>query len=145
MHGFLDPFNRETFQGAPYDLTEDYRQLARLRKSADALQTGHVVFFAPDPDSIGVLRYVIGSRDALGRPAQDGVYFVIANRSNASRLVVLDFLSRNQLFAAKHQRILRPVFNGTVACQLTCKKYSLVDGLLEITLEGLSAVWLKIV
>ena len=145
MNGFLDPFNRETFQEAPYDLTQDYRQLAQLRKSADALQTGHVVFFAPDTDCIGVLRYVIGGRDALGRPAQDGVYFVAVNRSETSRLVVFDFLSRNSLFADKHQRILRPVFNSKVTCQLTGKQYPIIDALLEITLKGLSAVWLKIV
>ena len=83
MLGFLDPFNREPFQETSYDLTEDYRQLAKLRKSADALQTGHVVFFAPDPDCIGVLRHVIEGRDALGRSAHDGVYFVAANRSDA--------------------------------------------------------------
>ena len=116
-----------------------------MRNSADALKTGHVVFFAPDNDCIGVLRYVIGGRDALGRPAQDGVYFVAVNRSETSRLVVFDFLSRNSLFADEHQRILRPVFNSKVTCQLTKKQYPIIDALLEITLKGLSAVWLKIV
>jgi hypothetical protein len=145
MLGFLDPFNREPFQETSYDLTEDYRQLAKLRHSADALQTGHVVFFAPDSDCIGVLRYVIEGHDALGRQAQEGVYFVAVNRSDTARTVVFDFLSRNQLFAAQHQRTLHPAFNGKVTCQLTSKTYPLVDGLLEITMEGLSAVWLKIV
>jgi len=144
MNGFLDPFNRETFKEAPYDLTQDYRQLAQLRNSADALQTGYVVFFAPDNDCIGVLRYVIGGRDALGRQAQDGVYFVAVNRLETSRLVVFDFLSRNPLFTNEHRRILRPMFNSKVTCQLTRKQYPLTDALLEITLEGLSAVWLKI-
>ena len=123
MNGFLDPFNRETFQEAPYDLTQDYRQLAQLRNSADALQTGHVVFFAPDTDCIGVLRYVIGGRDALGRPAQDGVYFVAVNRSETSRLVVFDFLSRNPLFVRDTPKDITSVFNGTVTCQLTGKQY----------------------
>jgi len=144
MHGFLDPFNRETFQEAPYDLTKDYRQLASLRKSADALQTGHVVFFAPDHDCIGVLRYVVEGRDALGRPAEDGIYFVAINRAESERVIVIDFLSRNQLFAEKHQKILRPMFNKTVTCRLTGKQYTIDEGLLEITLDGLSAVWLKI-
>jgi len=47
-------------------------------------------------------------------------------------------------FAAQHQRTLHPAFNGKVTCQLTSKTYPLVDGLLEITMDGLSAVWLKI-
>ncbi len=144
MNGFLDPFNRGPFAEAPYDLTEHYRQLARLRKSADALMTGHVVFFAPDSDCLGILRYVVGGRDALGRPAADGVYFVAVNRSETRRLVVFDFLSKNSLFAEAHQRTLRSVFNGTVSCQLSLQQYKLSDALLEITLEGLSAVWLKI-
>jgi len=144
MNGFLDPFNRGPFAEAPYDLTEHYRQLAWLRKSADALMTGHVVFFAPDADCLGILRYVVGGRDALGRPAADGVYFVAVNRSETRRLVVFDFLSKNSLFAEAHQRTLRSVFNGTVSCQLSLQQYKLSDALLEITLEGLSAVWLKI-
>ena len=145
MNGFLDPFNREPFTEAPYDLTQDYRKLAQLRNSADAMQTGHVVFFAPDTDCVGVLRYVIGGRDALGRPAQNGVYFVAVNRSETPRLVVFDFLNRNPLFVQAHQRTLRSVLNGTVTCQLTRKQFSFIDALLEITLKGLSAVWLKIV
>ncbi len=146
MNGFLDPFNREPFTEAPapYDLTQHYRQLSQLRNSADAMQTGHVVFFAPDADCIGVLRYIIGGRDALGRPAQDGVYFIAVNRSETSRLVVFDFLNRNSLFAGAHQQILRPALNGAVSCHLTRKRYPLINGLLEITLKGLSAVWLKI-
>ncbi len=144
MTGFLDPFNRGTFAEAPYDLTPDYRQLARLRKSADALMTGHVVFFAPDADCLGVLRYVVGGRDALGRQAADGVYFVAVNRSETRRLVVFDFLSKNSLFAEAHQRTLRSMLNGSFTCQLSRQQYELRDALLEITLEGLSAVWLKI-
>ena len=144
MNGFLDPFNRGPFAEASYDLTPDYRQLARLRKSADALMTGHVVFFAPDADCLGVLRYVVGGLDALGRQAVDGIYFVAVNRSEARRLVVFDFLSKNSLFAEAHQRSLRSVLNGSFTCQLSWQQHSLGDALLEITLEGLSAVWLKI-
>lgn len=145
MNGFLDPFNRQTFREGPYDLTREYRLLAQVRQSADALQTGYAVFFAPDPDCIGVLRYVITGHDALDQPAQEGVYFIAVNRADTPRTVVFDFLNRNQLFAAGHQKKLRPVFDGPVSCRLTGEKYQLVDGLLEITLNGLSAVWLQIV
>jgi len=144
MNGFLDPFNREPFAEAPYDLTQDYRELARLRNSADALQTGHVVFFAPHRDCIGVLRYVIGGHDALGRQAGDGVYFIAVNRSDTSRHVVFDFLGRNPLFDGEHQRSLSPVLNGTVNCMMSGNRYTLVEALLEIKLKALGGVWLKI-
>jgi hypothetical protein len=83
-------------------------------------------------------------RDALDRPAQDGVYFVAVNRSDAPRLVVFDFLSRHPLFSEAHQKALRFGLRATATCQLTGKCYPLVEGLLEMELAGLSAVWLKI-
>lgn len=144
LTGFLDPFNRGPFNQAAHDLTDDYRKLGQLRNASDALQTGHVVFFAPDADCIGVLRYVIGGRDALGNPARDGVYFMAVNRSEARKLVVFDFLCPNALFAAADQKTLSAMLNGRFSCQLTGKRYSISDDLLEITLAGLSAVWLKI-
>ena len=144
MNGFLDPFNREPFTEVPYDLTGDYRLLAQLRNSADALQTGHVVFFAPHSDCIGVLRYVIGGCDALGRPADDGVYFVAINRADTARHVVFDFLGRNPLFDGEHQRLLRPVLNRTVGCMMSGNQFTLVEGLLEMKMKALSGVWLKI-
>lgn len=144
MNGFLDPFNRAPFSEAPYDLTHVYRQLAQLRKSADALKAGYVAFFAPDADCIGVLRYVVGGRDALGRPAEDGVYFVAVNRSEKRRLVVFDFMTRNSLFSGAHQQALRTFLNGTVTCRLTGKSYTIMDALLEMKLEGFGAAWLKI-
>jgi glycosidase len=144
MTGFLDPFNRAPFAEALYDLTCDYQRLAQLRQSADALQTGHAVFFAPDADCLGVLRYVMDGRDALWRPAQNGIYFVAINRSDALRLVVFDFQSRHPLFSEAHQKALRFGLRGMATCQLTGKCYPLVEGLLEMELAGLSAVWLKI-
>ena len=80
----------------------------------------------------------------MGRQAVDGVYFVAVNRSDTRRLVVFDFLSKNSLFAEAHQKNLRSVFNGSFTCQLSMQQYELHDALLEVTLEGLSAVWLKI-
>lgn len=144
MNGFLDPFNREPFTEAPYDLTEDYQQLAQLRNSADAMQTGHAVFFAPHSDCIGVLRYVIGGLDALGRPAGNGVYFVAVNRADTSRHVVFDLQGRNPLFDGEHQRSLRSVLNGTVGCMMSGTRYTLIEALLEMKMKALSGVWLKI-
>ncbi len=145
MTGFLDPFNRAPFtEKAPYDLTDEYRRLAGLRASADTLQTGHVVYFAPDADCLGVLRYIIGGKDALGRPAGDGVYFMAVNRSDAHRLVVFDFAGKHSLFAEADQQSLLPLFNGTFTCLLTQKSFTFIDALFEISLPPLGAVWLKI-
>lgn len=145
MLGFLDPFNRAPFTAdCPYDLTTHYQKLAKLRREADALQTGHAVFFAPDADCLGVLRFIIEGYDALGRPAQNGVYFTAINRAETSRLVAFDFLSKNSLFSREQQNALRSFFNGAASCRLTKKQYLLDNGLLEISLKGFGIVWLKI-
>ncbi len=144
MNGFLDPFNRETFRDGPHELTEDYQRFARLRRSADALRAGHAVFYAPDPDCAGVLRYITGGRDALGREAQDGAYLVMVNRSDAHKRFVIDFMARSALFAPGHQSALRFLLGNKATCLLTGKTYVVRDALLELTIKGMSAVWLKI-
>ena len=144
MNGFLDPFNREPLKEGSYDLTDDYRLFAALHQSADALRTGHAVFFAPDPECVGVLRYITNGRDALGRPARDGIYFIAVNRSENAQRFVVDFTARNALFAPSHQKLLHSALNGTAECMLTHKQYLIRDALLELTLKGMSVVWLRI-
>ena len=144
MNGFLDPFNRETFRDSPYELAEDYRRMSQLRHSADALRAGRAVFYAPDPDCIAVLRYVTGGRDALMREAQDGVYLAVINRSPYSQRFVIDFMARNPLFSPEDQSALRFLLNGRGTCQLTGRKYTVRDALLELSVKALSVTWLKI-
>jgi hypothetical protein len=143
MNGFLDPFNRGTFKEEPYGLVGDYRRFARLRRSADALRTGHAVFYAPNPDCIAVLRYVTGGRDALGRAARDGAFLVAVNRSEMLRRFVLDFTARTPLFHPVHQAALRRLVSGGAVCRITGRRYAVKDGLLDMTVPGMSAVWLE--
>lgn len=143
MNGFLDPFNRGTFKEEPYGLVGDYRRFARLRRSADALRTGHAVFYAPNPDCIAVLRYVTDGRDALGRAARTGVYLVVINRSEVPQRFVLDFMARSPLFPPAHQAALRRLMSGGATCQITGRKFAVRDGLLEMTVHGLGAAWLE--
>jgi len=143
MNGFLDPFNRGTFREGPYSLIEDYRLFTRLRRGADAMRIGHAVFYAPNPDCIAVLRYVTGGRDALGREAQDGAYLVVVNRSEMPQRFVLDFLARTPLFRPAHQMALRKLMSGRAACYITGRKFAVKDGLLDMTVPGMSAVWLE--
>ncbi len=143
MNGFLDPFNRETFKESPYDLTQDHRRLIALRKEADAFLSGHAAFYAPHEDCIGILRYIFGGRDALGQESRDGLYFVVINRSDNQSRFVVDFLSETAMVPTEMQKALRPALSGTAVCRITQKEYKLNDGLLEMSLDGGTALWLK--
>ncbi len=144
MTGFLDPFNRRPLHQSDYDLTGHYQQISRLRLSADAMSTGHIAFFSPHEDCIGILRYVLDGKDAFGSRAENGIYFVAVNRSAESRHVVFDFLRNTAFMTQQHQLQLQRILNGEVVCLLKNEKYQLNDGLLEINMPSGDAVWLKI-
>ena len=144
MTGFLDPFNRGPLHTADYDLTFHYQKISQLRSSADAMATGHVAFFSPDEDCIGVLRYVMNEKDALDCSAQDGIYLIAVNRAQDDKRVVFDFAGNISLMSQEQQSQLRPALSGEATCLLTDEKYQLNDGLLEIKMPGGKAVWLKI-
>jgi len=56
MQGAFDPFNRAPFAPAGVDLTEVYRKLGENRNTLKPLQCGDAGFFAPDGDTLCVLR-----------------------------------------------------------------------------------------
>jgi glycosidase len=144
MTGFLDPFNRGPYHEAAYDLTAHYRQISQLRKGNDALLAGHVAFFSPDTDCIGILRYITDGKDAFGSNAENGIWFIAVNRSGENKRVVFDFAADCAMMPSDHLAQLRPLLSGTAICQLTGFSYSLNDGLLDLTILGGQAVWLKI-
>jgi glycosidase len=144
MTGFLDPFNRGPFQKAAHELTAHYQRISALRTGADALTTGYAAFLSPDEDCIGILRYVLDSKDAFGSEAQNGIYFIAVNRSQEDKHVVFDFAGHVSLMTQEQQNQLRSMLVGEAVCQLTNERYQLNDGLLEINMPGGEAVWLKI-
>ena len=144
MTGFLDPFNRGPLREAAYDLTAHYRKIANLRNGSDALGMGHTAFFSPDPDCIGILRYIADGKDAFGHEAQNGSWFIAVNRSDEDKHVVFDLAADCAMMPRHHLEYLRLLLDGQAECQLTGIVSTLNDGLLDINMPGGEAVWLKI-
>ncbi len=144
MEGFLDPFNRGAFPPGEGDITAHYRTLGRIRGESDALRTGRAAFFAPHEDCVGVLRYVLGGRDAFGNSARDAVFLAAVNRSHRPLRVVFDVLGHQQLITEEDARALRDKLSGQVHCMLTGEAYEFRDGLIELALKPYDAVLLKI-
>ena len=139
MNGFLDPFNRGPMHKSAYDLTEHYQKLIALRNDADAMSTGHAVFFAPDDDCIGILRFIQKGKDALLRDAKNGIYFIAVNRSREKKRMVFDLLDAQQ---GKYG--LSDLFERSAVCQLSGRRFMVSDSLLDVTLQAGDALWLKI-
>ncbi len=81
--GCADPYCRATYPWGREDgnMLALYRRLLALRRDHDALRGGACRIFAPCEDVLGVVRFVRGGVDALGRPARDGVAVTLVNRS----------------------------------------------------------------
>ena len=73
MQGGPDPFCRGTFPwtGGDEALEAEIRALLWRRRQSRALQTGTLRAEAPAPDTIRIIREIVGGRDVFGRPAAD--------------------------------------------------------------------------
>jgi glycosidase len=144
MQGLLDPFNRAPFSKGRIDLTEDYARFGNIRNGADALSLGHAAFFAPDPDCIGILRYIIGGKDAMGNPAQDGVFLTAVNRSGEEKRLVFDMMGLNPLLSPRDKNILKQRMQSQVKSLLSGESYAAEDGMLELALPPFGMALLKL-
>lgn len=83
MSGARDPFNRAPFSSAGVDLSDMYRNLSTARSRSIALSRGDAGFFAPNADTICILRVADGQA-------------VLTSATRASSDIRLDFsLERN--------------------------------------------------
>ena len=92
LEGYSDPLNRRTYPWGKADssLIAWYRQLARLRRDYQLLQTGEWQSMPVTSDVYGYLRIIRGGSDVFGQPAEDNTAIVLLNRSENSVSVKLD-------------------------------------------------------
>lgn len=90
MCGVCDPFNRQPFKEGDAALCSHYAELGNMRNSAPALSTGEAVFMAENADVLMILRYITTGVDALGVPAENGVYLAVINRSERETAFTAD-------------------------------------------------------
>ena len=84
MEGCADPFCRRTYPWGDEDkqLLSYYRGMIAMRNKNMVLRTGECRFIAPCDDVLGVIRYIDGGADALGRKAADACAVTLINRSS---------------------------------------------------------------
>ncbi|MBR5560484.1 MAG: glycoside hydrolase family 13 protein [Clostridia bacterium] len=84
MEGCADPFCRRTYPWGEEDkqLLSYYRGMIAMRNKNTVLRTGECRYIAPCDDVLGVIRYIDGGVDALGRKAEDACAVTLINRSS---------------------------------------------------------------
>lgn len=73
MQGAFDPFNRAPLHIGEHDLTDFYVELAATRNNSTALKSGSAAFFAPDVNTLCILRHADGESvlAAINRSAEN--------------------------------------------------------------------------
>lgn len=110
MNGLKDPFNRGPFSQNDSNMKEFTKRLSRLRQTSDVLKTGYVAFFAVNTEVIAIFRFILDGKDPFGRPANNGVYLTVINRSKEEQKVSIDLknleegIGERQMHLLKNQR-----------------------------------------
>ena len=149
MTGLLDPFNRQPWQVQDDRLEGYYRQLAALRRSSRALRTGHAAFYSTNGNVLGVLRFVLGGRDAFGVPGEDEVIIMVCNPSPHVHRIVIDLRSEKECLTEKQLTALRS-FHWEKAVPISgfdpdsAPAIPIQRGLLEISLAPHAALYYRL-
>ena len=89
LRGGKDPDNRRPYPwGRENKTLQAYcRDFIRLRKKYDALRTGRMIPVYAEGDVYIYARSIEGGKDVFGKPAEDGLFFVMLNRGTQARTV----------------------------------------------------------
>ena len=89
LRGGKDPDNRRSYPwGRENKKLQAYcREFIQLRKRFDALRTGRMIPIFAEGDVYIYARSIEGGKDVFGKPAEDGLFFVMLNRGKSTRTV----------------------------------------------------------
>jgi len=89
LRGGKDPDNRRPYPwGRENKILQKYcREFIQLRKKFDALRTGRMIPIFAEGDVYIYARSIEGGKDVFGKPAEDGLFFVMLNRGAKARTV----------------------------------------------------------
>ena len=89
LRGGKDPDNRRPYPwGRENKTLQAYcRTFIQLRKKYDALRTGRMIPVYAEGDVYIYARSIEGGKDVFGKPAEDGLFFVMLNRGMQTRTV----------------------------------------------------------
>ena len=89
LRGGKDPDNRRPYPwGRENKTLQKYcREFVQLRKKFDALRTGRMIPIFAEGDIYIYSRSIEGGKDVFGKPAEDGLFFVMLNRGAEVRTV----------------------------------------------------------
>ena len=89
LRGGKDPDNRRPYPwGRENKTLQTYcRGFIQLRKKFDALRTGRMIPIFAEGDIYVYARSIEGGKDVFGKPAEDGLFFVMLNRGTKVRTV----------------------------------------------------------
>ena len=123
--GYKDPFNRSTYPWGNEDaeLLAWYKKVIAIRNQYDVFKTGKWISLPVNQQVYGYIRSITNGKDVFGQTKQDHTAIVLFNRSMSPLTLALP---------------VREWCYGTMVDLLDDKQqYTIVNGMLEITLQPL--------
>ncbi len=144
MHGLKDPFNRAPFAMIDSMMENFYAQMVKLRRTYDALTTGHMCVFNEGEDIIGVIRVITDSKDAFGNEAEDGLFVSVINRSAEKKSFVIDFFAEKDGLPLNVRQSIRELDVKRAICLLTGTTSEVRSGLIEVEIQPFEGMLFKL-
>ena len=88
--------------------------------------------------------YIVDGKDAMGNPAENGIYFTAVNRAERTRRVVFDFAGSNALMSEEEKLLIRKSMYSVGNCLMSEDSYEVNDGLMEMSLQPYGYALLKL-
>lgn len=90
MHGLMDPFNRGTFFENDKEVYQEVLKLTSMRNREKALQTGYVLYMAPNERTLGILRFISEKKDVFGEISENKAVLLLINPTDEEEEVSID-------------------------------------------------------
>ncbi|MEZ4357643.1 MAG: glycoside hydrolase family 13 protein [Eubacteriales bacterium] len=142
MCGMLDPFNRATYRLEDETLLEFYQNIGAIRNTHVALRTGKCCFAALNQNVVAILRWGDETGTASDKRPKEAFLSVI-NRSAKKEYVVFDIQSISQCITDEEKSCLLSAMYEKADCKLTLESFKIKDGLIELSINPISALILE--
>ncbi|MFZ5353183.1 MAG: glycoside hydrolase family 13 protein [Bacillota bacterium] len=129
VEGYSDPLNRKTFPWGKEDreLTDWYKKMIDIRKSAEAFRTGEFIPLYAENDVYAYMRIISMNKDVFGKNARNAAAIIAVNRCKAFGAVL-------------HLETGSRIKDGSFKDALTGKTLYAVNGYIDIELKPLQGI-----
>ncbi|MGN0416737.1 glycoside hydrolase family 13 protein [Anaerostipes faecalis] len=128
MHGFMDPFNRETFYKNDVQVYQELKEITSLRSKEKVLQTGYALYFAVNKNVLAMVRFVANQKDVFGEKCGNKALLMLVNPTDQKEKVVFDLRMKKEGVPEKeHKALIQNLENKVIREEVAPFDYKIIE------------------